>query len=184
MQPLPIEVPAAPGLRGAAVPRSLPVVAQACLASPLGELTAWASEAGLMGLWFDAQRHRPEPSAAPSHAGQRHIAQAARWLEAYWAGAKDEPAVALDLRGTPFQRAVWEALCRIGHGRTCSYGDLAREAGYAGAVRAVGAAIGRNPVSILVPCHRVIGSNGSLTGYAGGLPRKQALLQLEGALLV
>lgn len=184
MQPLPTETSAVRRPRlGDALP-SLPVVAQARLPSPLGELTAWASEAGLMGLWFDADRHRPAPSDAPAQAGQRHIEQAARWLDRYWAGAKDEPEVALDLRGTPFQRVVWQSLLGIGHGRTLSYGEIARQTGYPAAVRAVGAAIGRNPVSILVPCHRVIGRDGSLTGYAGGLPRKLALLQLEGSVLV
>jgi methylated-DNA-[protein]-cysteine S-methyltransferase len=90
--------------------------------------------------------------------------------------------VPLDLQGTPFQQAVWRTLLGIAPGATRSYSELARDAGAAGAVRAVGAAVGRNPVSVIVPCHRVIGRDGSLTGYAGGLPRKTALLQLEGAL--
>jgi len=84
------------------------------------------------------------------------------------------------MRGTPFQQSVWVALQTIGRGRTSSYGELARQIGKPAAVRAVGAAVGRNPVSIFVPCHRVLGRDGSLTGYAGGLERKQRLLQIEG----
>jgi methylated-DNA-[protein]-cysteine S-methyltransferase len=91
--------------------------------------------------------------------------------------------VALDLHGTPFQRAVWKALLAIEPGHTSTYGEIARAAGSPAGVRAAGAAIGRNPVGVIVPCHRVIGANGSLTGYAGGLTRKERLLQHEGVLL-
>ena len=90
----------------------------------------------------------------------------------------------LDLQGTAFQRAVWQALLEVPPGRTSTYGAIARQVGAPQAARAAGAAIGRNPVAIIVPCHRIIGSNGSLTGFASGLPRKERLLQLEGALLV
>lgn len=155
------------------------LTAQARLDTPLGPLTAAATERGLAGLWFDAQRHHPGPLEAPSDPTQRWIQRAARALEAYFAGLTP-PHVPLDLHGTPFQRAVWQALTGIAPGRSVTYGQLAAQLGAPSAVRAVGAAIGRNPVSIVVPCHRVLGHDGSLTGYAGGLDRKRALLRHEG----
>ena len=91
-----------------------------------------------------------------------------------------ELSVALDPDGTPFQRSVWKAISKVGFGDTTTYGELARHAGHAGSARAAGAATGRNPLSVIVPCHRIMGADGSLTGYAGGLPRKRALLALEG----
>ncbi|HAL40009.1 MAG TPA: cysteine methyltransferase, partial [Polaromonas sp.] len=101
----------------------------------------------------------------------------------YFAGQRNRFEVPLDLAcGTAFQQSVWQALLAIPYGRTASYGEVSRRIGKPTAVRAVGAAVGRNPVSIIVPCHRVMGANGSLTGYAGGLDRKTALLKLEGAL--
>jgi methylated-DNA-[protein]-cysteine S-methyltransferase len=160
-------------------------VAQADIDTPLGTLTAVATERGLAGLWFDAQKHHPGALEAPVDAGNRHIAAARAWLEAYWArrdtGAID---ILLDPQGTPFQRKVWQALLRIRQGRTSTYGDIAARTGRPEAARAAGAAIGRNPISIIVPCHRVIGRDGSLTGYASGLDRKQRLLEHEGVLLV
>lgn len=156
------------------------LVAQARLASPLGSLTAAATAHGLAGLWFDGQKHHPGRLDAPVDPRQRWIALTAEELDAYWRGRVPARfAVPLDLHGTPFQRQVWSALLDLPPGHTCSYGELARRAGLAGAVRAVGAAIGRNPASIVVPCHRVRGADGSLTGYAGGLERKRALLALE-----
>jgi methylated-DNA-[protein]-cysteine S-methyltransferase len=170
----------------------VPLAAQATIDSPIGPLLALATSRGLAGLWFDAQKHHPGELDAPVDANHPHIVAAKRWLDAYWSGRDPSPAeVALDLHGTPFQRAVWRALLGIPLGRTKTYGEIAAEVGH-GAVprgnmgtapRAVGTAVGRNPVSILVPCHRVIGANGSLTGYAGGLPRKEQLLQHEGVLL-
>ncbi len=103
-------------------------------------------------------------------------------LDAYFAGYLQRFTVSVDLRGTDFQRLVWEILLDIPYGKTLSYGQVACAAGQCNGPRAVGQAIGRNPVSIIVPCHRVIGSNGGLTGYGGGLPRKRALLKLEKAL--
>lgn len=155
------------------------------LDSPLGPIVLAASARGLAGLWFDGQRHQPDASGwreAPQHPLLRRTALL---LQAYFAG-RPAPLPAdlpLDLHaGTAFQRAVWLALLRIPRGGTTSYGGLAAGLGKPAAVRAVGAAVGRNPVSILVPCHRVLGSDGSLTGYAGGLDRKTALLRLEGVL--
>jgi methylated-DNA-[protein]-cysteine S-methyltransferase len=162
----------------------VPLAAQAMIVSPIGPLTALATAKGIAGLWFDDQTHHPGALDAPIDPQQPHIAAMRRWLEAYWAGR--DPSwreVPLDLHGTTFQRAVWKALLTIPLGRTKSYGEVAAQVGGGAVARATGAAVGRNPVSILVPCHRVIGANGSLTGYAGGLPRKQRLLQHEGVLL-
>lgn len=156
--------------------------AQARLTTPLGEMTAAATADGLAGLWFDGQAHHPGPLAAPVDPQQRWLKAAQEALDAYFAGAEDPLAgLPLDLQGTAFQQAVWRALQAIPRGHTRSYAQIAAAAGAPAAVRAAGAAIGRNPVSILVPCHRVLGKSGALTGYAGGLPRKQALLRGEAA---
>jgi methylated-DNA-[protein]-cysteine S-methyltransferase len=160
----------------------VPLMAQAVIDTPLGALTALATARGIAGLWFEDQtRHSP---ATPVDANHPHIVAMRRWLEAYWAGRDPSPKeVPLDLHGTAFQRAVWQALLAIPLGRTKSYGEIAAQVGNGAVPRATGTAVGRNPVSILVPCHRVIGADGSLTGYAGGLPRKERLLQHEGVLL-
>lgn len=160
------------------------IEAQARIPSPLGPLTLAATAQGLAGVWFDDQAHGPGPIAAPVDTTHPHLAQAARELLAYFGGAARAFSVPLDAAGTPFQRAVWQALCGIAPGTTTTYGEIARRVGRPAAVRAVGAAVGRNPVGIIVPCHRVIGSDGSLTGYAGGLDRKRALLRLENAAVV
>jgi methylated-DNA-[protein]-cysteine S-methyltransferase len=160
--------------------------------TPLGNLTLVASPSGLAGAWFDNQRHLPAALAAQL-AGQSAIwleqathpilQEAAKQMTAYFAGRRNSFELPLDLSaGSPFQQAVWQALLNIPRGSTTSYGALSASIGRPSAVRAVGGAIGRNPLSIVVPCHRVIGRTGSLTGYAGGLDRKTALLQLEGAL--
>jgi methylated-DNA-[protein]-cysteine S-methyltransferase len=153
---------------------------QGLIESPLGPLAALAGEAGLMGLWFDGQQHSPGLLDAPVDNAQRWIAQARRELDLYFAGRLREFTVALTPQGTAFQEAVWRRLCAIRCGDTLSYGRIARDLGSPQASRAVGAAVGRNPISILVPCHRVIGENGTLTGYAGGLHRKKVLLDIEG----
>ena len=154
------------------------LIAQARIDTPLGTLTAAATDKGLAGLWFDGQMHHPGPLSVPHEPEQRWLAQARDELAAYFnAGGRFN--VPLDLHGTPFQLAVWNALLHVDAGATTSYSDIASRVGSPTAVRAAGAAVGRNPVSIVVPCHRVLGSNGSLTGYAGGLPRKRALLELE-----
>lgn len=159
------------------------LVAQARLDSPLGPMTVAATARGLAGLWFDGQAHHPGPLDAPVDKQQRFIAQAREELERYWRGAlRGRFEVRLDAQGTPFQQAVWRKLLDIAPGRTSTYAAVAAAAGSVRAVRAAGAAIGRNPLSIIVPCHRVLGHDGALTGYAGGLERKQALLRLEGAL--
>lgn len=159
------------------------LVAQTRIDTPLGPMLLAATAAGLAGAWFDGQKHHPGVLQLPVEPRQRHLAAAAAALKAYWSGAVAAPLeLALDLPGTAFQRRVWQALCAIDAGQTRSYGQVAAAAGLAHAARAAGAAIGRNPVSVIVPCHRVLGHDGRLTGYAGGLPRKRALLQHEGAL--
>ena len=158
--------------------------AQARIDTPLGPMTAAATATGLAGLWFDGQAHHPGPLPVPEDRAHPQLQAAARALQAYFSGAATPlDGLALDMHGTPFQHAVWRALIALPRGATSSYGRIAVAAGSPAAVRAAGAAIGRNPVSVLVPCHRVLGRNGALTGYAGGLARKSALLQAEGVLL-
>ena len=157
------------------------IEAQARIDTPLGPLTLAATARGLAGAWFDGQKHHPGPIAAPENPRHPHIERAARELAAYFSGRAAAIDVPLDAEGTEFQRAVWQALCGIAPGTSSTYGEVASRIGRPAAVRAVGAAVGRNPVSIVVPCHRVLGSDGSLTGYAGGLERKRSLLALEGA---
>jgi methylated-DNA-[protein]-cysteine S-methyltransferase len=158
------------------------------IASPLGEIVLAATARGLCGLWFDGQRHQPDLSAWPmAPAGSpeaHHIAQAAQQINEYFAGQRQQFDVTLDLsHGTAFQQSVWRELLRIRSGAHASYGAIAQRLSNPQAVRAVGSAVGRNPVSIIVPCHRVLGADGALTGYAGGLDRKTALLKLEGVLI-
>lgn len=151
--------------------------------SPLGPLLLAASAHGLAGVWFTNQRHLPADSLVQSWpADARHpvLHAAVQQLTRYWAGNLNAFDLPLDLSaGTPFQQSVWQALLSIPAGQTRRYGELASQIGRPAAVRAVGAAIGRNPLSIVVPCHRVVGADGSLTGYAGGLDRKAALLERE-----
>ena len=155
------------------------LVAQCRIDTPLGPLTLAATARGLAAALFDAQRHHPGEIPARSAPGHPHLVLAARELAAYFAGTLRHFTVPLDVQGTPFQQEVWRALRAIAPGRTTSYGAIAAQIGRPTAVRAVGAAVGRNPIAIIVPCHRVVGSDGSLTGYAGGLERKRALLALE-----
>jgi methylated-DNA-[protein]-cysteine S-methyltransferase len=151
--------------------------------SPLGGVTLAATDAGLAGLWFDQQRHWPDMRGWRTNDAHPVLREAAAQLLAYFAGQRERFDLPLDLsHGTAFQQSVWQALLAIPAGTTVSYGALSMDLGNPAAVRAVGAAVGRNPISVIVPCHRVLGSNGSLTGYAGGLNRKTALLELEGAL--
>lgn len=153
--------------------------AQARLNTPLGPLTLAATAQGLAGAWFDGQAHHPGPLPLPHDPQQRWLRLAALELTRYF----DDPGagftVALDAAGTPFQRSVWQLLGQIAPGTTVAYGDIAQRLGRPQAARAVGAAVGRNPLSVVVPCHRVCGRSGALTGYAGGLDRKRALLAHE-----
>ncbi len=156
--------------------------AQAHFSSPLGPILLARTEVGLAGAWFEAQKWHPAELNAPEAADDPLLRRAAAQINEYFAGSRPHFDLPLDLHGTPFQQSVWRALCAIDVGATQSYATVARNIGLPQAVRAVGAAVGRNPVSVIVPCHRVVGANGSLTGYAGGLERKRALLALEGAL--
>lgn len=155
----------------------------ALLPSPLGPIALAFDGDALTGLYFDGQKHQPLLTTLGSRRDDDPLAQRmALLLERYFKGETVEFDLPLAVHGTPFQQKVWAALQAIGRGCTSTYGDIARQIGSPAAVRAVGAAVGRNPVSIFVPCHRVIGRDGSLTGYAGGLKRKQHLLALEGVL--
>ncbi|MGW4082622.1 methylated-DNA--[protein]-cysteine S-methyltransferase [Streptomyces sp. NPDC004822] len=146
--------------------------------SPYGPLTLVADDGVLCGLYMTDQRHRPaEETFGPRDATP--FARAEEQLEAYFAGTLREFTLPLRLAGTPFQRSVWDALRTIPYGETRTYGQLADALGKPGASRAVGLANGRNPIGIIVPCHRVVGASGALTGYGGGLPRKQRLLTFE-----
>ncbi|MGV9250008.1 methylated-DNA--[protein]-cysteine S-methyltransferase [Streptomyces sp. NPDC003697] len=146
--------------------------------SPYGPLTLVADDGALCGLYMVDQRHRPAEETFGER-DERPFAEAAEQLAAYFDGQLREFTLELRLNGTPFQRAVWNELRRIPYGETRSYGRLADALGKPGASRAVGLANGRNPVGIVVPCHRVIGATGSLTGYGGGLDRKRRLLDFE-----
>ena len=157
--------------------------------TPLGQLTLAVSTYGLAGAWFEDQQHRPPAlcgagnAAWPSAPAHPVLRETADQIEAYFSGALKTFELPLDLSaGTDFQQAVWQALLALPRGQTCTYGELSQRIGRPSAVRATGGAIGRNPLSVIVPCHRVIGQGGALTGYAAGLARKRALLQLEGAL--
>ncbi len=149
-------------------------------ASPLGPMVLAATPAGLCGVWFDGQQHFDGPAADWRHdpADATLIAAAAQ-LDDWFAGRRQVFDLPLDPHGTEFQRAVWSAIAQIGFGQSLAYGDVAASLGRPTASRAVGAATGRNPISIIVPCHRLLGRNGALTGYAGGLARKVALLAFE-----
>ncbi|MDL5204690.1 methylated-DNA--[protein]-cysteine S-methyltransferase [Streptomyces sp. ALI-76-A] len=146
--------------------------------SPYGPLTLVADDGVLCGLYMTDQRHRPVEETFGARA-EGLFAAAEEELEAYFAGELKEFTLELRLSGTPFQRSVWEQLRGIPYGETRTYGELADALGNPTASRAVGLANGRNPVGIIVPCHRVVGANGSLTGYGGGLDRKQRLLDFE-----
>jgi len=157
--------------------------AQTTITTPLGQMLLARTARGLAGVWFEGQKHHPEPLAAPQRPDDELLRRAGDQLQAYFAGENSRFDLPLDLHGTPFQRGVWQALLAIPRGSTRSYGEIAKALASASAVRAVGGAVGRNPVSVIVPCHRVVGGDGSLTGYAGGVDRKRALLRLESALV-
>jgi methylated-DNA-[protein]-cysteine S-methyltransferase len=148
--------------------------------SPVGTLKLVASEEGLVAiLWENDNPRRVVLGDWRQDDLQPILAEAERQLKEYFEGKRQGFSLPLDMRGTPFQKSVWEALRAIPFGETRSYGQLAKQLGKPGAMRAVGAASGRNPLSIVVPCHRVIGSSGELTGFAGGLQAKAQLLKIE-----
>ncbi|WP_296511298.1 methylated-DNA--[protein]-cysteine S-methyltransferase [Rhodoferax sp.] len=146
---------------------------------PLGPMDIVAHDAGVVGIWFETQKHAPDLADC---AVKPHplLTEVGLQLGAYFEGRLRQFDLPLDLSGgTVFQQDVWAALLGVACGDTISYSTLAQRTGRSTAVRAVASAVGRNPVSVVVPCHRILGSNGSLTGYAGGLHRKAALLDLE-----
>jgi methylated-DNA-[protein]-cysteine S-methyltransferase len=150
------------------------------ISTPLGSMTLAAYKGSLVGTWFDGQQHQPDASGWLQEPNNAVLQNAADQLAAYFAGKRKGFDLPLSLgSGTAFQQQVWSALLTIPGGATTSYGAISQSLGRTNATRAVAAAIARNPVSIIIPCHRVLGANGSLTGYAGGLPRKAALLDLE-----
>ncbi len=158
------------------------MLVHALLPSPVGTLTLVASDAGLAAVLWENDDRRRVPWAAASVAGEHPtLAETARQLGEYFACERRSFALPLHFRGTAFQRLVWEALVAIPYGETRSYGEIAAAVGSPRAVRAVGAANGRNPISIVAPCHRVVGASGKLTGFAGGLAAKARLLALESA---
>jgi methylated-DNA-[protein]-cysteine S-methyltransferase len=150
--------------------------------SPVGKLTLVASDRGLAAiLWENDRPRRVRLNLQAEDTAHPVLVETERQLAEYFAGQRTAFALTLDVTGTPFQQKVWSALLTIPFGETRSYGEIARQVGSPEAVRAVGAANGRNPVSIVAPCHRVIGASGKLTGFAGGLEVKARLLALEGA---
>lgn len=151
--------------------------------SPVGPLLLAADESGLRRLEFVNGR-KPAQADPRWHEDAQYLREAIRQLRAYFAGELETFDLPLAPEGTPFQQTVWKHLCDIPYGETISYGELARRVGNPNASRAVGLANGSNPIAIVVPCHRVIGSNGKLTGYGGGLPIKEKLLALERRQLV
>jgi methylated-DNA-[protein]-cysteine S-methyltransferase len=149
--------------------------------SPIGQLTLVGDGDHLVGLYFDDDPHAAEARAGAPH-DDRRLRAAATQLEEYFAGARTAFDLPLAPVGSPFQKKVWAALRRIPFGETASYGQIARAIGTPAAARAIGGANHRNPIAIIVPCHRVIGADGSMTGYGGGLDRKRLLLALESRL--
>ncbi len=159
------------------------MIRYARLKTPLGTLIAIAAGGVVTGLHFDGGRHAPaiapewreDPYASP-------LRECAEQLADYFTGKRQCFDLPVAPRGTPFQQRVWREIAKVPYGATITYAELALRAGAPGSARAAGAATGRNPLAIVVPCHRIVGSSGALTGYAGGLPRKEKLLALEGAL--
>jgi methylated-DNA-[protein]-cysteine S-methyltransferase len=148
--------------------------------SPHGRMLLVTNGEGLTGAYFDGQKYHPRiGSDWRQDAGHPILAQAKRELGEYFGDGRRRFDVALAPQGTPFQLAVWRAISTVTFGHRITYDELARRVGAPGSARAAGAATGRNPISIIVPCHRIIGADGSLTGYAGGVARKRALLALE-----
>lgn len=147
--------------------------------SPIGPLLLTADDGGLTRLYMEVRKHGPDEVQPEWRRDNSAFTEACRQLDEYFAGERTVFDLPLNPAGTPFQLRVWEALKTIPYGEIRSYGEIAEQIGRPGAARAVGLANGRNPISIVVPCHRVIGASGALTGYGGGLERKQYLLDLE-----
>lgn len=148
--------------------------------SPCGGMLIAASEKGITGVYFNRQKYHPKRDAGWQHAPDNvHLQKAKKQLAEYFSGKRREFDLPLDPAGSGFQKRVWKAIAGVPYGQTITYGELARRSGFPEGARAAGAATGRNPIGIIVPCHRIVGANGKLTGYAGGLDKKRALLALE-----
>ena len=151
--------------------------------SPLGGMLLAADEVGLTGAWFDGQKYFA--NKLPGERTEQEtpvLAETKRWLDLYFAGAEPDFTPPLHSTGSEFQKAVWALLLKLPYGQTMTYGELARQLGSEKkSAQAIGGAAGHNPISVIIPCHRVVGANGSLTGYAGGIEKKVKLLTLEGA---
>jgi methylated-DNA-[protein]-cysteine S-methyltransferase len=150
------------------------------LDTPVGTLAILANDFALVALEF-VPKGASRLEFTSSTQAQSHAEKAVEWLSEYFSGSKDGPAVALELQGTDFQKSVWAQITSIGYGKTLTYGQIAARIGKPKASRAVGAAVGANPIPLIVPCHRVMGSSGKITGYSGGdgIPTKMKLLELE-----
>ena len=161
--------------------RSAPFSGQyrARMDTPLGRMTATGDGIALTGLWFDGQAHFPDLRDTVPDAEQPVFRRTAEWLAAYFAGVQPDSDIPLAPAGTAFRQAVWAVLRTVPYGTTVTYGAIAAQLAAPHGAQAVGRAVGHNPVSLLIPCHRVVGANGALTGYAGGLARKAQLLALE-----
>jgi methylated-DNA-[protein]-cysteine S-methyltransferase len=154
---------------------------------PIGSLTAAANDDALIGLWFDGQKYFPADTEAWAFSPDYPVlAQLRVWLDGYFRGENRTFPGKLSPKGSEFRQEVWQILLRIPYGQTTNYGAIARqlatEHGKPQSARAIGGAVGHNPISLIIPCHRVLGASGALTGYAGGIDKKKALLKLEGFL--
>lgn len=158
---------------------STPTTRFSVVPSPIGDLLLTATDEGLTGVHMVPHVDRADLTDAVRDDGDAVLTETGRQLDEYFAGERTDFELPLAPAGTEFQRQVWDGLCAIPYGETISYGELAQRIGRPNAQRAVGLANGRNPIAVVVPCHRVIGADGSLTGYGGGLDRKQLLLGLE-----
>lgn len=146
--------------------------------SPIGRILIASDDIGLAGLWFEGSKYFPAELSAPAYKMMPALRGAVRWLDEYFSGREPDFTPPLHLSGSDFRMRVWSELMKIPYGQTVTYGDIARAVGCKSA-QAVGGAVGHNPVSLIVPCHRVLGADGALTGYAAGTERKQYLLRLE-----
>ena len=147
--------------------------------SPLGRITIASENGTITGLWFDGQKYDRAGLQEYTEYDSDVILETKKWLDVYFSGNNPGKIPPVSFEGTAFQKEVWKLLCAIPYGSLMTYGEIAEKLGRKKAAQAVGNAVGHNPVSILIPCHRVIGSDGSLTGYAGGTDRKRELLALE-----
>lgn len=150
--------------------------------SPLGKLYLVSDDTSLLGLWIEGQKHFLRKVNQPIHKETKIIKETKQWLDAYFQGKEPKMNLSLNPQGTSFQKQVWDILCTIPYGQTMTYKEIANTFSSKMSAQAIGQAVGHNPISILIPCHRVIGTNGKLTGYAGGIDKKEWLLKHEGFL--